>query len=296
MSTTFAPQKSVSKAAGEVVQQIIDPCLGPMVSMPDDYQGKVELVKSVTLQNTTADATGIRGIIVNAGSASKISFSGDSTYATWTHSDDEHDSDFDTNYKHMRCTGYCVKVQAIGGDDVNKGTLVSVCAPNVSYTARTASLVGIVDLPLQRHDMRTPFEMAWCPRSAKDFTPFVPSQTTYSGNDVSGAALLSVPALHLEIIGSTEGVDYFITVTARYEGFLKPASEYRGAQSAGQSSTAMDMIMNSLKSFSYVRVGNAIGRVAGNAAKVAGLIGLPAISSALMAGSTLIPKLAAALD
>jgi hypothetical protein len=144
---------------------------------------------------------------------------------------------------------------------------------------------------LDRHSMppRENFEVAWCPRSADDFVPFVVGANTYeTGLSVEGVNLSQRPAIHMIFRGGSASLQQALIVDTLWECFLNPANEFRQALQSPQNTSRVDKFINASKAIHYSSSGSMMEMVSSYAAKAARALSSPAAQLALGAGRQLL--------
>jgi len=279
LSDKFPQGGAPAQQAGSAIRQILDPCRSPLVSLPDGWGGRVEMVKSVHERDVTpADSNGPRHLIVNPHPTDAIQYSGTTTFATYVNVDDPLLANMTADYKFIRPVAMCVKVYKVSAATTDSGYIYGCNAPESDDRYKTWANVGEVENFLKQNGaMQLPgsdgFEIAWSPESQSDFSPLKPSEVGDNTDlDEAGRHLFHRPSINLLFQDMSADTKYHMTVTTVYECFLLDSRQYRGAPSADQSTQAMDTLMSVVKTVKKVSVGESIDSVGRYAAKVGGVV------------------------
>jgi hypothetical protein len=279
-------QRSVGGVAGQSLRQLIDPCNAPLTRLPDKWTGQSQLIKSVQVIPFLADASGNRAIQVVAESASHARFSGTPTWSSWVLYDDPLQTarfGSPSDYKYMRSVGYCAAVQSVQGASTDAGSIRGAVVPDLYYTDRTASMVGLENKEYKTADGKVGMEISWKPNQIGDFTPNVPS-AGLTGNDIEGRALSGRSAIHFDITGASASHKFELRITKIYECFVDENAAELGAGVAThsfQNTAAMDRVMNALNQINWHFVGAQMMNVSAYGSTVAKLMGKPMTAAAI---------------
>lgn len=291
------PEYHTSSLAGKIVQQMLDPCSAPLTLLPDRWQGQVELLRAPSLFNITMTAAGSastagRFAFVSTGPTAKIDISGASTFTTYVSANDDQLQVCTDSYKHMRLVAMCVTIRKTSAFDTANGNCYVGCFPiDTSATfVPPASIAAARALMLQNGaqsiDISEGAEITWCPRTADDFTPYVPTSTYTTASDIQSMRLTQRPTLNFFFDNCALTTSVQLSVTSIYEGWLLPAQASRGVPSAHQNTVAVEQAISSTHQLCLIRRGGLADRTAGYAANVAGVLagkGWEAIANHLIA-------------
>jgi hypothetical protein len=255
--------KGEAELVGKVLRMMIDPCNSPAVSIPDAYNGKTILVKSVTRSSFSLDGSGNRGVMIAPTSKSKIAVSGASTYSTWTFFDDQLQAELaGGDYAYGRQVAMCATIKPLLPTTSAAPSIRSWCGPHLSTSDRTSSGTNFNDKPLANHQTRVDVEAAWCAREMKNFVPILPTVAPgASSANIEGGLLSYVPALHFELTGGTASAPLELEVVTVYEMFYSESSQYKPGLIPVTNMTVMSRVISGIRSFKWMRDGSAIGAV-----------------------------------
>jgi len=303
VATFTAVDRGQSRNAGGVMQQLLDPCHAPDLPIPDGTHGRSESVRSITRFSFQIEGTGQRGIIVNPTANDMIEASGAAVYATWLQTDDSSYAGILNSgaYKYIRLKSMCVKFVKTSAFDTSAGIILGAAMPEIDYLDRTTTTASLTFLTQEPHVAEyagdaVP-EFLWKPRNIADFAPFIPAALARTGVDINGRDLSRIPSMHFELTGGdATNTKFTMIVTKRYECFLGPASQARGADNYVQDTVAMDKVMSSVSSVKWSRFGDNVDKVSGYAASVARVLGGPAAGSAVGAVGSAVSGVSRALS
>jgi hypothetical protein len=277
--------------SAQIVQNLLDPCHSPMRPFPDEWHGKVEMIRTTTRTTVGVDAGFNRHVAVFPCPQDGIGLSGAVTYATFTYTDDPQLTNMVSDYKFIRCVGMCASLIKRSAATTADGAAFVGCFPDYhgsDFPNVTASVNAVSQNGGKQLKSADGVELAWCPRSQYDYTPYDPNLAINSTTNLDelGRKLDRRPALHFVITGGGSGTEYEIVVTRIYECFLVPSKQIRGIMSHTQNARAVDGALSILPSLKFERIGDSIDKVGGYAGKVAKLLGQPAVAAALTSGSS----------
>jgi hypothetical protein len=267
---------SSSKLASSMMRQLLDPCSSPPFPIPIGNHGSQSILSSTTVIPISTDASGDRGIFIQPFPTALVSYSGASTFGTWTSSDDANVALLSLS-KYVRVVGLCVRIQKTSGSDTKAGVAVAGCFPISPGTFTNPSSSAALNTLLAENGAEffatsDGMEMAWCPSDQKDLVPYVYTSTIGSDTDIDGRALNQRPSLAIAL-SAAAGSEFVIVVHARYQYWFTPANQPYGSPAPAQDQAAVDKVFSLIPQVCWMKQGSAVERVSSYAAKIAGLVG-----------------------
>jgi hypothetical protein len=285
--------KGEADLVGSILRMVRDPCNAPPKPIPDPYNGKVQILKSVDRHVVTMDASGNRVYGITPCSYAQVYISGASVFSTFiSTSSGLYAGEFanNDNFKHFRAIAMCAKFTPQLPADTQAPTAETICIPNVTSNTFT-TLAHLDNQPRDLQPSRAPFEVAWCPRQVTDYVPLDcgNSSAYLAGTDILGQKIHERPAIWIMFKGGPAStVCGVLEITTVWECFLDPLKEYRMGVTSPSNQAVLDKVLNALPSVLWSSAGEAVERVSSYAARIAKAAASPAGQAALSVGKSLV--------